>query len=78
MIVGMFNFLRLDISDTQYDTSFHESLYQCPRIIMIQGLERARRQLCQFLSNTFTLLNRLYGGFLFLNAYTAVSEDHRK
>ena len=25
-----------------------------------------------------TLLNRLYGGFLFLNVCTAVSEDHRK
>ena len=25
-----------------------------------------------------TLLNRLYGGFLFLNACAAVSEDHRK
>ena len=25
-----------------------------------------------------TLLNRLYGGSLFLNACTAVSEDHRK
>ena len=26
----------------------------------------------------FTLLNRLYGGFLLMNACTAVYEDHRK
>ena len=25
-----------------------------------------------------TLLNRLYGGFLFMNTCTAVYEDHRK
>ena len=40
---------------------------------MIQGLEIAASA-----PVSFTLLNRLYGGFLFLNAYTAVSEDHRK
>ena len=29
-------------------------------------------------SRLFTLLNRLYGGFLFMNTCTAVYEDHRK
>ena len=27
---------------------------------------------------SYTLLNRLYGGFLFVNNCTAVSDDHRK